>query len=179
MARQPQNRWTRFVKVSVLIVHVHSHWLRTPIHVDVYYLIVCLYPPYPLCIRDVTCILYISVVQRYEQTFEKFRQETENAIATFRKQFSDIRRKFEMLKRIRQSLMLELVQPRPSSNATAAAASAVRHVVGGIANAAAGGAAVQASASASGVRRKRWGKKTSMRRRLDHSCGGGGGTSRF
>lgn len=124
---------------------------------------------------------WCTVVQRYEQTFKQFRLETESAIATFREQFTEIRRKFDTLKRIRQSLVLELVQP-PRTSGVLAAAHVVRAVVGsgsrgvplmqpgGIG----GGGGAHGGPGTSGVRRKRWGKRTSVRTRSDHNGGGSG-----
>lgn len=41
-------------------------------------------------------------------TYNQFHRETATAITTFRQQFSDIRRKFALLKRLREALLLEL-----------------------------------------------------------------------
>lgn len=159
------------------------------------------FPACFVCVR--VCVLCSTVVQRYEQTFKQFRQETESAIATFRQQFTDIRRKFETLKRIRQSLVMELVQPRGSAGTLAT--QVVRHGggrstltvpfrtpgrfggghggFGGVAGSLGGGGsggfggggdAARGGGGSSGMRRKRWGKRTSVRQRSDQNGGGGG-----
>lgn len=63
---------------------------------------------------DPNLINLSSVVERYERSFEQFRQETERAIATCRREFNDIRKKFEKLRRIRRSLVFRYAEREAS-----------------------------------------------------------------
>lgn len=85
----------------------------------------------------------LSVVEHYERTFEKFKQDTEQAIETCRREFNDIRKKFDELRRIRRSLVVQYVERGAPA----------RHEQGGD------------SDGPPPPKRKRWGKKSSTRRR--------------
>lgn len=86
-------------------------------------------------------MVFVLVVERYERSFEQFRQETEQAIATCRREFNDIRKKFEKLRRIRRSLVIRFVEPGSSSRMD------------------------NDTDGPPPQRRKRWGKKSTARRR--------------